>query len=277
MDGDVIAEEFGLGGGEEKGRERKSQAHRARGTVPVSPTLALCPQVPLASPCPSPPATSSPRELVPPFPSPVSREIQMFGPSSGIAQPCCPARCFLSPWEGVCAPRLGTPRRGMVFPPCQHLRKGFSHIPSNTCRTGGLLTPACPRLPWGAAACLWGCSASPPARSDAGCRDVAGHEDIGVIWGIAGESLRQHPGRLWLCWGCPSSSWEMAGGWRGGRLGGGVGGAGTARLRARRQWVSTAGLQPFIPAGSRERSGRSRAMQTISRCTAGRSWGGGGQ
>ncbi|KAM6040646.1 actin filament-associated protein 1-like 2 [Chlamydotis macqueenii] len=62
----------------------------------------------------------------------VSREIQMFGPSSGIAQPRCPARCFLSLRAGVCAPHPGTPGRGIVLPPCQHLCRGFTHVPCDT-------------------------------------------------------------------------------------------------------------------------------------------------
>lgn len=43
----------------------------------------LCPQVPSASLSPNPLLQFS-RELVPPFPSLVSREIQMFGPSSAL-------------------------------------------------------------------------------------------------------------------------------------------------------------------------------------------------
>lgn len=153
MDGDVIAEEFGLGGGEEKGRERKSQAHRARGTVLIPPhthTPSL-PTGPFGQPLPQPPPTGPPRELVPPFPSPVSREIQMFGPSSGIAQPRCPARCFLfpPPRAGVCAPRLGTLGRGTVLPPppCQHLCRAFSRVACNTRGTAGSFPLACPCLP----------------------------------------------------------------------------------------------------------------------------------
>lgn len=78
MAGDVIAQEFGLGGGgegEREGGEEPGPLAR-RGQVPRVPH----------SPCPSP--LSSPAgSCSPPFPSPVSREIQMFGPSSGVAQP----------------------------------------------------------------------------------------------------------------------------------------------------------------------------------------------
>lgn len=98
------------------------------------------PAGPFGQPLPQPPC-QSPEELVPPFPSPVSREIQMFGPSSGIAQTRCPARCFLSPRAGVCAPRLGTPGRGRCSPRASTSRRGFSHVPRNTRGTSGLLPP----------------------------------------------------------------------------------------------------------------------------------------
>lgn len=121
--------------GEREGEEEPGTLGMRDSPHTPPPTLPVCPQDPSASPCPVPPPASPPRDLVPPFPSPVSREIQMFGPSSGIAQPRCPARCFLSPpppRAGVCAPRLGTLGRGTVLPPCQHLHRAFSRVPCNT-------------------------------------------------------------------------------------------------------------------------------------------------
>lgn len=66
----------------------------------------LCPQVPSASLSPNPLLQFS-RELVPPFPSLVSREIQMFGPSSALLS-LAPCQMFpLPPEQGCVLPSWG--------------------------------------------------------------------------------------------------------------------------------------------------------------------------
>lgn len=186
----------------EKGREGKSQARWPGGDK--SP---VCPTAPV--PAPSPPR----RELFPPFPSPVSREIQMFGPSSGVAQPDVSS----PPGLGVC-----------VFP-----GRG----------DGGLPVPGPPGE--GASPLALGGSFSSPHPGGVtlffGVHFIlVNHEKIrdlglgrvGVTWGIAGGAG-----------GCTGDCPLPAGGLQGGLRGA----AGTARAVP---GSPSAGLECSIPAGS---------------------------
>lgn len=246
VDGDVIAEEFSLGGGE-KGRERKSQAHQARGPGPVAPPQAhALPAGPFSQPQPP---HQTPRELVSPSLPWFPGKSRCLGAAPALLSLAALPDVSSPPGQGCVLPSQGHRGGGTVLPPCQHHCRGFSHVPCNTHGTGGLLPLPALASP-GGCRWFWACVTPPPARSDAGCR----------VWGHRGHlgSRGTASQLVWLHWGCPSSKWQEGGG--DGRLGAVWG----------RQWVSTAGLRCFIPAGSRERSPecRSRATQTTSRCTA---------
>lgn len=188
----------GIQPGRRRGEREGEGEPGTPGTGPF-PSPAALPTSPSGQPLPRPPPLHPPAprgaaSSVPPrFPSPVSRAIQMFGPSSGIAQPRCPARCFLSPpgagtacvrpgW-GHRAPRAGgEARRGGRGSPCPCLHGGFSHIPCNTRGTGCLLPLPSP----GGCCSPRGCSASGRSHGDGcGARGVPG--------GTAGV---RGPGRL---------------------------------------------------------------------------------
>lgn len=211
------------------------------------------PAGPFSQPLPQPPPRFSRRELIPPFPCPVSREIQMFGPGSGAAQPGCAARCFLSPRAGCVLPGRGH-RRGDGGPPVPAPRgEGASPPPPATHAAlgGSFPSPRGCQLLFGVTASLL--TQGNVGFGDVGCRGHLGHcrGSIPAGGGFAGT--------------VPFQLGNGTGGGIGtvrGQLAPVPGGDGVWNVRSQ------------LGAGSRGRSG---AVQTNSRCTAGRSPGGAGQ
>lgn len=173
------------------------------------------PASPFSQPLPQPPPRFSRREMIPPFPCPVSREIQMFGPGSGAAQPGCAARCFLSPRAGCVLPGRGH-RRGDGGPPVPAPRgEGASPPPPATHAAlgGSFSSPRGCQLLFGVTASLL--TQGNGGFGDVGCRGHLGH------------CRREHPGWWWLRWDCPFP----AGKWDRRRDRDGVGAAGTCARR----------------------------------------------
>lgn len=150
----------------------------ARPPPPRPAPAQLCPQVPSASLSPNPLLQSS-RELVPPFPSPVSREIQMFGPSSALLSLAALPDVSSPPRAGVCAPQLGTLGRGTVFPRASTSTGASPMSPvTHGGPEGSIPLPAFTSL--GGHHCSWGLS---HAGQPGGCE----MQRWGRTWGCQGQ------------------------------------------------------------------------------------------